>query len=157
MGAGALLASGWKGYQWGRDSAAAELAESRRETDSLRLAIDRSREEADRFRSEAEKAGDRIRIEYRDRIKVIREEAPAKIIERVVRESGNCPSLPSSFACLWNGTAASDGSCPEGSAGATVTVAQLAEATAEARRRFLENQAQLDAFQQWARGVGAAE
>lgn len=157
LGAGALAAAGWQGYKVGRDSGAADLAEAREDAGRLRLAIQRTREEADRVRAEAEKAGDRVRVEYRDRIKVIREKAPPpEIIERVMVEAADCPFVPPSLVCIWNGTAA-DGACPESPAGAAVTVAELAEAAAEARRRFLENQAQLDAFQQWARGVGASE
>lgn len=154
MGAGALLASGWQGYKWGRDSAQADLADSRREVADLRLAIQRSGEEVNRYRAEAEKAGDRIRVEYRDRIKVIREKAPPpEIIERIVHEARDCPVVPPSLVCVWNGTA-SDRLCAEGAAGAAVTVKELAEATALARARFLENQAQLDALQRFVKEIG---
>ena len=136
-----LAGAFWKGYTVGVDRNAAEIT-------SLRVALDTSRAEADRAEERARETAGRVQTVYRDRIKTVREAAPPpEVIERVIVEAKDCPAIPAAYVSMWNDTPA-DSPAPDNSPGTAATWGDLAEATAEAKRRFEENRARLDALQE---------
>ena len=130
-------------YHKGRDSRTPEIAEYQAAIEvSKRLAADAERK--------ASEASARVVVEYRDRVKVIEKRVPGEIqLIETIRESANCP-VPPELVQLWNGGASPDGADAKGSSGvngAPVTLAEVAEAAAEAKRRFEVNAARLEALQ----------
>ena len=131
------------GYGKGSASRNSEIAEYQAAIEvSKRLAADAERK--------ASEASARVVVEYRDRVKVIEKRVPGEIqLIETIRESANCP-VPPEFIRLWNGGASPDGQGAQGASGvngAPVTLAEVAEAAAEARRRFEVNAARLEALQ----------
>lgn len=119
---------------------------------SLTAAIETSKRLAADAEAKHEAKAAEVVTLYKDRVKTIREVTPGEvqIVERVVREAGVC-ELPPSFRILWNGGAAPDSKNPKdslGTDGAPVTVAEIAAGVAEAKRRFDENAARLEALQE---------
>lgn len=124
------------------------------EITSLSAAIETSKRLAQDAEERASKASAQVVTVYKDRVKTIREVTPGEIqiVERVIREAGVC-ELPPSFRVLWSGPA-SGGATPENPAGvdgAPVTVADLASGVIEARKRYEENAAKLEALQKLVR------
>ena len=130
-------------YHKGRDSRTPEIA-------SYQAAIKASEVLAREAEERASKAAAREVIVYRDKIKVIEKRIPGEVqLIETIRETSNCP-VPAEFVQLWNGEPAADGANPQGSGGtdaAPLTLAEVAETAAEARRRFEVNAARLEAIQ----------
>lgn len=131
-------------YYKGRDSRTPEIAE-------YQAAIKASEKLAQEAEDRAAKTAAQVVTKYVDRVKVIREKVPGEIqLIETIRESSNCP-VPVEFVRLWDGTASPDSKAPQDSGGvdgAPVTLAEVAEAAAEARRRFEINSARLEALQE---------
>ena len=132
------------GYGKGSASRNGEIAEYQAAIEvSKRLAADAERKAAE--------ASARVVVEYRDRVKVIEKRVPGEIqLIETIRESANCP-VPPELVQLWNGGASPDSQDAQGSSGvngAPVTLAEVAEAAAEAKRRFEVNAARLEALQE---------
>ena len=132
------------GYSKGSSSRNPEIAE-------YQAAIKVSQKLADEAEARfAAKATEVVTV-YKDKVKTIREVTPGEIqvIERVVREAGVC-ELPPSFRSLWDGRTAPNGQDIKDSSGvnaAPVTVADLAAGVTEARKRYQETAARLEALQ----------
>ena len=131
------------GYGKGSASRNGEIAEYQAAIEvSKRLAADAERK--------ASEASARVVVEYRDRVRVIEKRVPGEIqLIETIRESANCP-VPPELVQLWNGGSSPDSQDAQGSSGvnaAPVTLAEVAEAAAEARRRFEVNAARLEALQ----------
>ena len=131
------------GYGNGSASRNPEIAEYQAAIEvSKRLAADAERKAAE--------ASARVVVEYRDRIKVIEKRIPGEVqLIETIRETSNCP-VPAEFVQLWNGGSSPDSQDAQGASGvngAPVTLAEVAEAAAEARRRFEVNAARLEALQ----------
>ena len=135
---------GTTAYYKGRDSRSSEVAEYQAAIKASEIA---AREATDR----AEKAAAKVVVEYRDRVKVIEKRLPGEIqLIETIRETSNCP-VPDALVELWNGGTSPDGQDAKGSGGvdgAPVTLAEVAEAAAEAKRRFEVNAARLEALQE---------
>ena len=131
-------------YYKGRDSRADEVAQ-------YQAAIDRANSEAREAELRASKASARVVTEYRDRIKVIREQAPSRIelVEVVKREVDSDCMLPPSFIRLWDGEPSSSapGENPERVDGASRSLADLPEQIRKAREAHEINSARLSAWQ----------
>jgi len=143
------IAVGAVAYSKGSASRNPEISE-------LQAAIKASEVLAAEASDRAAKASARVVTVYKDRIKTIREVTPGEIqvVERVIREADPSCVLPPSFERLWDGKPASGGAeagSSSGVDGAPVTVAELAEGVAEAKRRFDENAARLEALQELVR------
>ena len=137
----ALGGAFWKGYTVGVERNASEVTD-------LRVALNTSRAEADRAEERARETAGRVQTVYRDRIKTVREAAPPpEVIERVIVEAKDCPAIPAAYISLWNDTPAGSPALTN-PPGANATWGDLAEATVEAKRRFEENRARLDALQE---------
>lgn len=140
------IAVGAVAYSKGSASRNPEISE-------LQAAIKASEVLAAEASDRAAKASARVVTVYKDRIKTIREVTPGEIqfVDRVIREADPSCVLPPSYRVLWDNGPAAGSKAPEGSAGTDgppVTVAELTEATVEARRRFDENSARLEALQE---------
>ncbi len=140
------IALGVVAYGKGANSRNPEIA-------ALSAAIETSKRLAAEAEERAAQTAAKVVTVYKDRVKVIREVKPAEIqlVERVVRESDPNCILPPAMRELWDGAAAPGGEAPKdsaGTAGAPVTVAELAAGVSEARRRFEENAARLEALQE---------
>ena len=134
---------GTTAYYKGRDSRSNEVAEYQ----AAIKASERIAAEADR---KAAETSAKVVTVYQDRVKVIEKRVPGEIqLIETIRETSNCP-VPDALVELWNGGASPDGKDAQGSSGvdaAPVTLAEVAEAAAEARRRFEVNAARLEALQ----------
>ena len=121
---------------------------------SLTAAIEVSKRLAADAERKANEASARVVVEYRDRVKVIEKRVPGEIqLIETIRETANCP-VPPELVQLWNGGTSPDGKDAQGSSGADaapVTLAEVAEAAAEAKRRFEVNAARLEALQELVR------
>ena len=110
-------------------------------------ASERIAAEADR---KAAETSAKVVTVYQDRVKVIEKRVPGEIqLIETIRETSNCP-VPDALVELWNGGTTPDGQDAKGSGGvdgAPVTLAEVAEAAAEAKRRFEVNAARLEALQ----------
>ena len=139
----AIVGSFSVGYGKGSASRNGEIA-------SLTAAIEVSKSLAAEAERKAAEASAKVVVEYRDRVKVIEKRVPGEIqLIETIRETSNCP-VPDALVELWNGGASPDGKDAQGSSGvdaAPVTLAEVAEAAAEARRRFEVNAARLEALQ----------
>lgn len=136
------------GFGKGSASRNGEIAEYQAAIEvSKRLAADAERK--------ASEASGRVVVEYRDRVKVIEKRVPGEIqLIETIRESANCP-VPPELVQLWNGGSSPDSQDAQGASGvngAPVTLAEVAEAAAEARRRFEVNAARLEALQSLVNG-----
>lgn len=132
------------GYGKGSASRNHEIAEYQAAIEvSKRLAADAERKAAE--------ASARVITVYQDRVKVIEKRVPGELqLIETIRESANCP-VPPELVQLWNGGASPDGQDAQGASGvngAPVTLAEVAETAAEARRRFEVNAARLEALQE---------
>lgn len=144
----ATILSGAVGYSKGAASRNDEIA-------SLQAAIETSNRLAADAEARAAKVSERVVVEYKDRVRVIREQAPASVeLVEVIRESpGNC-LLPAEFVRLWNGPASPGGAgnqASPGTDGSPLTLADAAAVAAEARERFEINAARLEALQRFIR------
>lgn len=130
-------------YHKGRDSRGDEVA-------SYQAAIKASEIVAKEAADRADKAAAREVIVYRDKIKVIEKRIPGEVqLIETIRETSNCP-VPPEFVSLWNGEPApgsSEAQPASGANGTPFTLAEVAEAAAEARRRFEKNAAKVEALQ----------
>ena len=137
MGAGAI------GYSKGSASRNGEIAE-------LSAAIQTAQALAAEADERANAVSERVVIEYRDRVKVIKEKEPGEIqLIEVIRRDATC-DLPPAYRVLWDGapSGGAEAQPPGGVDGAPVAVADAAETAAEARRRFEINAARLAALQE---------
>lgn len=130
-------------YYKGRDSRSDEVAE-------YQAAIKASEALAAEAAERADKAAARVVVEYRDRVKVIEKRVPGEIqLIETIRETSNCP-VPDALVELWNGEPSPGGAAVNGAPGVDgtpITLAEVAEAAAEARRRFDKNAAKLESIQ----------
>ena len=130
-------------YHKGRDSRTPEIAQYQA---AIKASEVIAREATDR----AEKASAREVIVYRDKIKVIEKRIPGEVqLIETIRETSNCP-IPVEFVGLWNGEPApgsGEAQPASGVDGAAFTLAEVAEAAAEAKRRFEVNAAKLESLQ----------
>ena len=126
------------GYGKGSASRNSEIAEYQAAIEvSKRLAADAERK--------ASEASARVVVEYRDRIKTIREVVPGEIqLVEVVKQS-NC-ELPGAWRVLHD-SAASGSAAPQDSAG-TVSPADAIETVTENYRIARETAARLEALQE---------
>lgn len=141
-----IIAAGAAGYVKGSASRNDEIAELQ---GAIRAAEIAAKDAAIR----AENASARVVVEYRDRVKTITERLPGEIqlVEIIRKDTSLCP-LPGAFRELWNGGSAPHGADAQAASGvdaAPVPVADLAETVIEARKRFDENAARLNALQDW--------
>lgn len=117
---------------------------------ALSAAIEASEIAAREATDRAEKAAARVVVEYRDRVKVIEKRVPGEIqLIETIRETSNCP-VPDALVELWNGEPSPGGAAVNGAPGVDgtpITLAEVAEAAAEARRRFDKNAAKLESIQ----------
>jgi hypothetical protein len=142
-----MVAVGAVGYSKGAASRNDEIA-------SLQAAIETSNRLAAEAEDRAAKVSERVVVEYKDRVRVIREQAPASVeLVEVIRESpGNC-LLPAEFVRVWNGppSGSAEAQPPAGTDGSAITLADAAAVAAEARERFEVNAARLEALQSFIR------
>ena len=111
---------------------------------SLSAAIEVSKRLAAEAERKASEASARVVVEYRDRIKTIREVTPGEIqLVEVVKES-NC-ELPGAWRVLHDSAAA--GSAPAQDSAGTVSPADAIETVTENYRIARENAARLEALQ----------
>jgi hypothetical protein len=107
----------------------------------------------------AKETAARVVVEYRDRVKVIREREPAEIqlVESAKRETDPACMLPPSFIRLWNGEPAPGGEAGENPRGVDEgarPLADLPEQTRLARKAFDENLALVEGWQRMAHENG---
>jgi hypothetical protein len=139
----AVVGAGAVGYAKGSASRNDEIA-------GYQAAISTAEARAKDYKAASDAAANSARVVYRDRVTTIVQEAQAaeRIVEVVKREvDPNC-TLPASFRELWDGKPSGSGEAQPAS-GANVPLADLAETAAEARKRFEENRAKLDALQSY--------
>lgn len=135
------------GYESGKRSRDSEVT-------ALQLEAERQRLAAITAEAHAEEAGRQVSIQYRDRIVTVVKEAEAakELVEVIRREANPNCELPGAYRELWDGPAkpggAEDKPAPRVNA-APVALADAAEAAAEAKRRFHENEAKLIALQNY--------
>lgn len=111
---------------------------------SLSAAIEVSKRLAAEAERKASEASARVVVEYRDRIKTIREVTPGEIqLVEVVKES-NC-ELPGAWRVLHD--SAASGSAPAQDSAGTVSPADAIETVTENYRIARENAARLEALQ----------
>ena len=128
---------GTTAYYKGRDSRSNEVAEYQA---AIKASEAAAREATDR----AEKASAKVVVEYRDRIKTIREVVPGEIqLVEVVKES-NC-ELPGAWRVLHD--SAASGSAPAEDSAGTVSPADAIETVTENYRIARETAARLEALQ----------
>ena len=96
----------------------------------------------------------KVVIQYRDRVRVIREIGPEVIREIEVIRKSDCV-LPPEFRVYHDRATGADGQAPAGADAAPVTPEDVAETVRENYARSLENSAQLEALQEWAASVSA--
>lgn len=147
VAAGALGISYWKGYRGGAKSRDAEIV-------ALKLDSERQRLAALAAEERANEAAQKVRVEYRTKVETIIQEAEAaeKIVEVIKREADPNCVLPPAYRELWNGPdnsgGAKDKPAPRVDA-APVALADAAAAAAEAKARFEQNAARLEALQNY--------
>lgn len=145
---GAAAGVYFKGFANGSASRNGEIVD-------LRTAISRSESAAKEANDRAEKASAQVQVEYRDRIKVVTKEAETRteLVEVIKRETDPNCVLPPAYRELWDGPAKPAGSPKAQDSARTppapVAVADAAAAAAEAKRRFEENAAKLEALQNY--------
>lgn len=162
LAAGALGISWWKGYGYGVERSQAQIAEQAQIAGKLRADLANAQAAAEEASKRLGLASEKVRIEYRDRVRTVKEKAAPEIIERIRIETLACPVSPS-LVGLWNTPDQdSPGKPPTGanasstSLAPAVSQAELGEAVAEAKRRFTLNTIQLEALQNWAKEVERA-
>lgn len=142
-----VVGSYFKGYGNGKKARDPEIVE-------LKLELEGSRLAALAAEKRAEEAAQNVRIEYRTRTETIVKEAEARteLVEVIRREANPNCELPGAYRELWDGPpsprSAEDKPSPRVNA-APVPLADAAEAAAEAKRRFHENEAKLIALQNY--------
>lgn len=112
--------------------------------------------ESAKLRAKAAEVSERVVIEYRDRVKTIRVPTPVEVVReiQVIRDSG-C-TLPGEFRSLHDSAAAPSpsGQAPAGTdVPAAVPCDVAVEIIRENYARHHENAAQLEALQEWVKGV----
>lgn len=139
----AVIAAFGIGYGKGSASRNSEIAEYQAAIKASEIV---AKEAADR----ADKATAREVIVYRDKVKVIEKRIPGEVqLIETIRETSNCP-VPVELIQLWNGEPApgsGEAQPASGVDGAAFTLAEVAEAAAEAKRRFEVNAAKLESLQ----------
>ena len=96
----------------------------------------------------------KVVIQYRDRVRVIREIGPEVIREIEVIRQSDC-SLPPEFRVYHDRAAGADGQASGGADVPAPDIATVAETIAENYRIARENAEQLKALQEWAASVSA--
>lgn len=147
---GAIVAVGisaglyFKGYASGSASRNEEIIE-------LQAKIEKARIAAVNAELRADEAAAQVKIEYRERVKIVERESQSapQLIEVIRRETPSDCFLPPAYRELWDGPDQhrAAGKDSAGVDGAPVSLADAAAAAAEAKKRFRANEEKLIALQ----------
>ena len=155
MALAAVTGAYFKGRTAGAESREPEIV-------ALKLDAERGRLAAVAAQTQANEAAAQVRIEYRDRVKTIVQEGETRteLVEVIRRETQPNPDcvLPPAYRELWDGSRAGSGEAesPARANVAPVSLADAAQAAAEAKRRFHENEAKLIALQSYVSQIAEA-
>ena len=145
-----LAGVGAKGYLLGREAREPEIVE-------MRLVLAAAERAAAEAEAKGKKAAAAALASYRAKASVIRVEAEntPQIVEVIRRETPADCVLPPAYRRLWDGESGSGEAADTARTdGTPVAVADAAQTAAEARRRFEDNSAKLEALQQLVREHG---
>ncbi len=152
-----VVALGWAGYEgWHQRGirADAQIAERDAQIKAIRAEADRAVAQAQEKAAQVE---EKVVIQYRDRVQVIRQTAPEVEHDFTIIKQSPC-ALPAEWVRLHNAGAGVSGQASGGADDATATVscADAIEIVRENYKRSRENAEQLAALQEWAAGVSGA-